>query len=224
MRGFPTPSHYYHGYAIVGLTTLLLANKRILAEAMDVFRRWRTFVFDNPVPVIEDVDLFYGTPTRSAFNSLTYGGSGNIDSVAFQPGRTVQSKLGRPFRRDYAQGEVARFFEKAREDDCKLLNCIYHGLGENAYLELHWQRIWCGGPYGIQPYGGEWLGGEEEMVDCFDETWSGRFLKICVRVRYVATEWNFTQKMMKTARRCSRRLVGITAGEDVGARVGLGKR
>ncbi|KAH6875253.1 hypothetical protein BKA58DRAFT_418829 [Alternaria rosae] len=190
VRCFTTPSPYYPGYAIIGLPKRLLANKQIHAEAMDVFRRWRT---------------------------LTYGGSGNIDSVAFQPGRTVQPKLRTPFRLDYTPGEVASFFEKAREDDGKFLDCIRRGLGENACLDLYWDRMWCGREY-IHPHCREWLDGEEEMVDYFDERWSGRFRKVCVHVRYGGTEWPFAQKMLKTAREGSRRLVGITAGEDEGAR------
>ena len=217
VRGFTTPSRYYPGYAIIGLPKWLLANKQIHAEAMDVFRRWRTFVFNDPVPVIKDADFFYGKPARSAFNSLTYGGSGNIASVMFQPSRTVQSKLRTPFRLDYTPGEAARFLEKAKKDDTIFLDCIYHGLGENACLDLYWDRMWCRSSF-IHYYGGEWLEGEEEMMDCFDERWTGRFRKVCVRVRYGEAEWVFAQKMMKTARKCSRRLVGIASGEDVGVR------
>jgi len=213
VRDFETPSRYYPGYAITGLPKWLLANKQIHAEAMDVFRRWRTFVFDDPMPVWEDPDLLYGKPERS-FNSLTYGGSANIDRVVFQPGRTVRLRLHNPVRPKYTRGEIARFLGKAKEDDAELLDCIHRGLGENACLDLYWDRMWCR----TSLIGGEWLEGEKEMMDSFDERWSGRFRKVCVHVRYGGAEWLFAQKMMKTARKCSRRLVGITAGEDVGVR------
>jgi len=214
VRDFSTPSCYYPGYAIIGLPKWLLANKQIHAEAMAVFRRWRTFVFDDPIPVMEDVNLLDEPRALPAFNSLTCGGSANIDSIVFQPGRTVQFKLHWPVRPRYTRGEIARFLEKAKEDDTEFLDCIYRGLGENACLELYWDRMWCRSSL----IGGEWLEGEEEMMDCFDERWSGRFRKVCVYVRYGGAEWLFAQKMMKAARKCSRRLVGITAGEDVGVR------
>jgi len=214
VRDFSTPSRYYPGYAIIGLPKCLLVNKQIHAEAIDVFRRWRTFVFDDPIPSMEDINLLDEPRARPAFNSLTYGGSGKIASVVLQPGRTVQFKLHWPVRPKYTRREIARFLEKAKEDDTELLDCIYQGLGENACLDLHWDRMWCR----TSLIGGEWLEGEKEMMDCFDERWSGRFRKVCVHVRYGGAEWLFAQKMMKTARKCSRRLVGITAGEDVGVR------
>ncbi|KAI4629146.1 uncharacterized protein J4E87_003407 [Alternaria ethzedia] len=106
VRDFSTPSRYYPGYAIIGLPKWLLANKQIHAEAMNVFRRWRTFVFDDPIPVMEDLTLLDEQRALPAFNSVTYGGSASIDRVVFQPGRTVQFKLHWPVRPKYTRREI----------------------------------------------------------------------------------------------------------------------
>ncbi|KAG9190507.1 hypothetical protein G6011_08595 [Alternaria panax] len=88
-----TSDRLYHAYddqrsgEVSGLPIWLLGSKRNLAEAMDLFHRSRTYVF-------EDIDRCslayqygsYKARSRPRKKRLSYGGKGNILSLSFQPG------------------------------------------------------------------------------------------------------------------------------------------
>jgi hypothetical protein len=194
---------------VAGLSTCLLANKQILAEAMDEFHRSRIYVFEtDKAPFQTPKDWMLYRQRRSHPNTLTYGGSGNITNVAFQPGRYVVGRMLRSWSDDRTEAKIAEYAERVEKHDSEILDRIYHGLGDNACLELRWT---CGWP-DATAVREKFLEVENQISHCFDERWNGRFRRILFCIRYFGTEWKMAQNVMETATKYSQKLVVNSAG------------
>ena len=168
---------------------------------MDVFRRFRTYLFKTQriYPISKEYCKTHLCPPP---NTLTYGARGRISNFAFQPGIDAWFLLGADER------EIGIDLGEQKERDRERLNLIYHGLCKDSCLQLRWRRSWLDGHGDFGSNHVNWLQGEKEILDCFVAKWNGWFRKVSVTIECSERDRTMMSRMMELAEKRSRRLVG----------------
>jgi hypothetical protein len=200
----------YHAYirypeTVKGLPIWILGCKQILNEAMDLFRRSRTYVVEasDRYPSIYLSAYGEALPVPH-LNTLSYGGKGNINSLTFQPGSKMWPLVG------YYETDIASVFSKAKDLDSELLDQVHRGLDRDACLQLKWEYPCVRWHGSLGSNNVDWLEAEKEILCCFDAKWNGRFRKVSVAIKYPETHKTMIGRMVELAEKFSQRLVGGT--------------
>ena len=168
---------------------------------MDVFRRFRTYLFKTQriYPISKEYCKTHLCPPP---NTLTYGARGRISNFAFQPGIDAWFLLGADER------EIGIDLGEQKERDRERLNLIYHGLCKDSCLQLRWRRSWLDGHGDFGSNHVNWLQGEKEILDYFVAKWNGWFRKVSVTMEYSERNRTMMSRIMGLAEKCLRTLAG----------------